>query len=79
VQGADLQTAVNVEESIASAPDANPMDQSDGYVPQQSNNTITGKVNARYVEMLDLMTMGKCNILVYMEFGILTTSQDQCW
>jgi hypothetical protein len=70
-QGADLQTAVNVEEPIASALDANPMDQSDGYVPQQSNNTITGKVNARYVEMLDLMTMGKRKILVYMEFPMM--------
>ncbi|KAG1849023.1 hypothetical protein F4604DRAFT_1935109 [Suillus subluteus] len=71
VQGADLQTAVNVEEPTASAPDANLMDQSDGYVPQQSNKTIAGKVNARYVEMLDLMTMGTRKILVYMEFPMM--------
>ncbi|KAG1817544.1 uncharacterized protein BJ212DRAFT_1480118 [Suillus subaureus] len=71
MQGADLQMAVNIKDPTASAPDANLMDQSDRYVPQQSNNMIMGKVNAQYVKMLDLMTMGMHKILIYMEFPMM--------
>jgi SNF2 family DNA or RNA helicase len=69
----DNNAAFSMEDPTASMHDPTLMDQSGGDAPQQcgANNTVTRKVNMRYVEMPGLMTMGTRKILVYMEFPMM--------